>query len=99
MVRDAQSSARTGNASHDNNTAATPNGTSATTRRKSVGRLIGAFKTVSTKHINRLRNAPGAVVWQRNFWDWVVRDGEEMDRIRLYIRNNAANWPADPLNS
>ncbi len=34
------------------------------TRRKSVGRLVGAFKTVSTKRINAQRGTPGAVVWQ-----------------------------------
>ena len=37
----------------------------ALTRRKSVGRLVGAFRTVSTKRINEQRGTPGAVVWQR----------------------------------
>ncbi len=43
-------------------------------RRKPIGGLIGAFKTVSTKQINALRNTPGAVVWQRDFWDHIVRN-------------------------
>jgi REP-associated tyrosine transposase len=67
--------------------------------RKPLGRLIGAFKTVSTKHINQLRRTPGAIVWQRNFWERVVRDDVEMDRIRSYVRNNPDNWAADELNS
>jgi REP element-mobilizing transposase RayT len=67
-------------------------------RRKTVGRLIGAFKTVSTKHINQLHNTLGAVIWQRNFWEHIVRDVAELDRIRDYIRQNPTNWPADPLN-
>jgi REP element-mobilizing transposase RayT len=67
-------------------------------RPKSIGRAIGAFKTVSTKHINLRRNTPGAVVWQRDFWDRVIRDAQEMDRIREYIRQNAANWNSDALN-
>jgi REP element-mobilizing transposase RayT len=62
----------------------------ATGRRKRLGRLIGAFKTVSTKHINVLRNAPGAGVWQRGFWEHVVRDDADLARIRMYIRENAA---------
>ena len=37
-------------------------------KRKSLGRLIGAFKTVSTKQINLIRNAPGTPVWQRNYY-------------------------------
>jgi putative transposase len=60
------------------------------TVRKPVGRLVGAFKTVSTKRLNLLRNTPGAVVWQRSFWDHVVRDEADLDRIRRYIRENAA---------
>jgi len=75
------------------------NGDAIVTRRKPVGRLIGAFKTVSTKQINQLRGTPGAMVWQRNFWERVVRDGEEMDRIRAYIRDNPANWNDDELNN
>jgi REP-associated tyrosine transposase len=59
----------------------------------------GDFKTVSTKHINRLRNTPGAVVWQRNFWERVIRDDAEMDRIRVYIRDNPANSVNDALNA
>ena len=35
-------------------------------KRKPLGRLIGAFKTVSTKKINILRNAPKTPLWQRN---------------------------------
>jgi REP element-mobilizing transposase RayT len=58
-------------------------------RRKPLGELIGAFKTVSTKRINALRQTPGAVVWQRDFWDHIVRDADDMIRIRAYIRDNA----------
>jgi REP element-mobilizing transposase RayT len=68
-------------------------------RPKSIGRAIGAFKTVSTKQINLQRNTPGAVLWQRDFWDRVIRDAQEMDRIREYIRQNAANWNSDALNA
>ena len=56
--------------------------------RKPLGGLIGAFKTVSTKQINRLRNTPGAVVWQRDFWDHVIRDEADLFRVRAYIRAN-----------
>lgn len=60
--------------------------------RKPVGRLIGAFKTVSTKQVNRFRNTTGAILWQRNFWERVVRDDLEMNRIRNHIRQNAATY-------
>jgi len=49
------------------------------------GRLIGAFKTVSTKQINLLRGTEGQVVWQRNYYDRIIRNEREMDRIHRYI--------------
>lgn len=69
-------------------------GSSGSTRpsRKPVGRLVGAFKTRSTKHVNLLRHMPGAPLWQRDFWDRVIRDEFELARIREYIRGNAAAY-------
>ena len=58
---------------------------------KPLGRLIGAFKTVSTRRINQLRRTPGALVWQRNFWEHIVRDEPELQRIRTYIRDQTLN--------
>jgi putative transposase len=68
-------------------------------RLKPLGGLIGAFKTVTTKRINQLRRTPGVRVWQRNFWDHVIRDDIEMDNIRLYIATNVVNWANDDLNA
>ena len=45
-----------------------------TTRRKPLGGIIGAFETRSTAEINRLRGTPGRTLWQRDFWDRVIRD-------------------------
>jgi len=64
MIRDipckgASRSARTGGGSR---TAPT------LTPRKPLGRLIGSFKTVSTKRINEIRKSPGTAFWQRNYY-------------------------------
>lgn len=56
--------------------------TDPTTKRKPVGRLVGAFKTVSTKQINELRGTPGAVVWQRNYYENIINNDESLNRIR-----------------
>jgi hypothetical protein len=40
---------------------------------------------------------PGKL-WQRNYWEHVVRDESELDRIREYIRNNPVRWELDKLN-
>ena len=58
------------------------------TRRKPLGRLVGAFKTVSTKRINQMRQTQGVRLWQSRFHEHIVRDDEDLDRIREYIRSN-----------
>jgi REP element-mobilizing transposase RayT len=67
-------------------------------RRKPLGQLIGAFKTVSTKNINVLRGTPGAVVWQRNYYEHVIRNEDELNRARAYIANNPRQWALDREN-
>ncbi len=37
-------------------------------------------------------------IWQRNYYEHIVRDDNDLERIRLYIRNNPANWSKDKLN-
>ncbi len=64
-------------------------------KRKSLGRLIGALKTVSTKQINQLQNTPGSKIWQRDFYDQIIRGAEDLNRIRQYIRNNPLEWDQD----
>src|SRR3990170_3991294 len=66
--------------------------------RKPVGRLVGAFKTVSTKRINEIRDAPGVPVWQRNYYEHVIRDEDDLDRVRRYIAENPLRWDEDPEN-
>ncbi len=70
----------------------------APTGRKSLGRLMGAFKTVSTKRINEMRKTPGAKLWQRNYFEHIVRNPNSLDRIREYIGTNARFWQSDKEN-
>ncbi|HET7272988.1 MAG TPA: transposase [Rubrobacter sp.] len=58
------------------------------TNRKSLGRLIGAFKTVSTRRVNDIRSTPGAKLWQRNYYEHIIRDGRSLRCIREYIGSN-----------
>jgi REP element-mobilizing transposase RayT len=59
---------------------------------RSLGAVIGAFKTVSAKQINALRGTPGQPVWQRNYYEHVVRNEPDLQRIRQYIANNPLLW-------
>ena len=63
----------------------------------SIGAIIGQFKSATTKRINVRRGTPGIPVWQRNYHERILREGE-LDRIRAYIRNNPAQWEMDVEN-
>ncbi len=65
-----------------------PAPTAAPKGHRALGNVVGAFKTVSARSINALRNSFGQHVWQRNYFERVIRDEEELSRIRQYIRDN-----------
>ena len=67
-----------------------------TYRRKPLGRIIGVFKTVSTKRVNQLQDTPGRLLWQRNYYEHVIRNGRSLERLRRYIVSNPDRWPGDP---
>jgi REP element-mobilizing transposase RayT len=73
-------------------------GTAPTINSKPLGRLIGAFKTVSTKKINILRDAPATPLWQRNYYEHIIRNQNAMDKIHEYIVNNPLSWHLDQLH-
>jgi REP element-mobilizing transposase RayT len=67
-------------------------------RSGSIGAIIGQFKSIATKQINASRNTPGFPVWQRNYYEHIIRNNDEMDRIREYIINNPVQWAEDENN-
>jgi len=60
-----------------------------------LSEIIRQFKTFSAKRINQSNNTPGIPVWQRNYYDHVIRDEKSLNEIREYIVNNPANWEDD----
>jgi REP element-mobilizing transposase RayT len=65
---------------------------------RSVGAVMAGFKSAVTKRVNEWRNTPGAKLWQRNYWEHVIRNESELNRIREYIRHNPAKWELDKLH-
>jgi len=59
---------------------------------QSLGALLAGFKCASAKRINAWRRTPGAPVWHRNYYEHIVHDTADLDRIRAYIRDNPANY-------
>ena len=64
----------------------------------SLGAIIGDFKSVSARRINRIRKTPGEPVWQRNYYEHVIRNEDELNLIRRYIRINPLKWQYDREN-
>jgi REP element-mobilizing transposase RayT len=60
--------------------------------------MIGQFKSIVAKRINALRVTPGCPVWQRNFYEHVIRDETDLQAIREYIVNNPLQWELDENN-
>ena len=64
-----------------------------------LGDIVGSFKSAVTKHINRIRNTPHTPVWQRGYYDHIIRDEKSFHRIQAYIATNPARWQMDKENT
>jgi putative transposase len=63
-----------------------------------LGALIAGFKFSVTKRINEIRDTPGAPVWQRNYYEHIIRDENDYLRIAQYITENPQRWAEDTLH-
>jgi len=59
---------------------------------------MGQFKSIVTKRINLLREASGTTVWQRNYYDHIIRNQQDLELTWLYIQSNPAQWSTDEEN-
>lgn len=78
-----------------------------------LGQIIAYYKYQTTKQYNSTQDpicdSVGAgysrpkhlyaKLWQRNYYEHIIRDEHDLNRIRDYIQNNVANWHKDKLNS
>jgi len=64
----------------------------------SIGAFIGGFKSSVTKRINEIRHTPGVSIWQRNYYEHVIRNEDELNEIRQYILTNPLKWALDREN-
>jgi len=64
----------------------------------SLPTIVRSFKSAVTRRINRLRGTPGGRVWQRGYYERIVRDQRELDKFRKYILENPVRWHLDRNN-
>ncbi len=72
--------------------------TKTTLKSGSLGAVMAQFKSIVTKRINRLRNVTGLPVWQRNYYEHIIRNERELDNITRYIESNPSMWAEDDEN-
>ena len=60
--------------------------------------VIGSFKSAVTKRINENRDAAGEPVWQRNYYEHIIRSEKSLNHIRQYIIDNPEQWVVDRDN-
>ncbi len=65
---------------------------------RSLAAIIRSFKSVATKRVRESCPGVRASIWQRNYYEHVVRRGEDLDSIRRYIWANVEHWAEDEEN-
>jgi putative transposase len=60
--------------------------------------VVRAFKSFSSRKINEVRGTLGLPIWQRGYYEHIVRDDKSLSRIREYIVNNPLRWEFDREN-
>ena len=64
---------------------------------RSLGSFIAGFKASVTSRAGRELNMTG--IWQRNYYDHIIRNDRELNNVGWYIVNNPLNWQLDRDNS
>ena len=63
-----------------------------------LARVVAYFKYTTTKSINTARQTAGVKVWQRNYYEHIIRSENSLNRLREYIANNPQQWETDQLH-
>jgi len=64
----------------------------------SLPSIVRLYKAAVTRRINSLHDAPAVPVWQRNYYEHIIRDQTALDQIREYIATNPLRWEQDQLH-
>lgn len=64
----------------------------------SIGALVSGYKAAVTRRYRREKSDPNAAIWQRNYYEHVIRDQEDWNTIEAYIPDNPRRWAEDAEN-
>jgi putative transposase len=75
-----------------------PTGNLMVTQHCGISEIIRGFKTFSARRINQIRHTRGFHVWQRNYYEHIIRDESSFQKICQYIQTNPISWEIDQLH-
>jgi REP element-mobilizing transposase RayT len=61
----------------------------------SIATMVRSYKSAVALRIHRMRDAPTGPIWQRNYYEHIIRNEAEWQRIREYIQVNPSRWDTD----
>jgi len=64
----------------------------------SLAAVVRSYKSAVTRQVRQQSGASGIQVWQRNYYEHIVRNEDSLNRIRQYIADNPARWEFDREN-
>ncbi|ANV86444.1 transposase [Picosynechococcus sp. PCC 7117] len=67
-------------------------------QKTNLGKIIAYFKYQTTKKINQKRGLVGTKIWQKNYYEHIIRHEKSLNILREYIENNPYNWHTDQLH-
>ena len=65
---------------------------------RDLAKIVRTFKTFSARRINQIRSMKGIPVWQRGYYEHIIRDEYSLATIQDYIMDNPLKWEADELH-
>lgn len=66
---------------------------------RSLGAIVGSYKSAVTKIANRTLDDPPSFLWQSRYHDHIIRNEKEWNIIRQYVHTNPARWNEDQFNA
>jgi REP element-mobilizing transposase RayT len=63
-----------------------------------VGAIVLNFKSVTNRTRNRMQRSSADKMWQRNYYEHIIRNAESLQHLRQYIHNNPRSWQEDQLH-
>lgn len=67
-------------------------------KKHTLGQILAYYKYQTTKSINEYDNLPGRKIWQRNYYEHIIRNEKSYDKISQYITENPLYWARDEEN-